>query len=144
MTLSFLQINFHKLTTNGSVPDDVPDSTVSGINISAKLQDIYIKNGLFQFHISKVKEYLEGLWGNPQSVAGPLLRIKGGLPNHLTKIKAILIHIDMPLPTTATPPQLSHNHNYAKKEYGRNVIVRLKDWLTQVQQVIEEVSECDN
>lgn len=139
-------MDFHKLHTTDSVPDDVPDSTISGINITEKLQDIYIKNGLFDFHISKVKEYVEELWGMPESVARLLLHIKGRLPHHLDKIKKILININpkTPLPTTPPPPQLSHSHNYIKKVYGSGVIVRLKDWLTQVEQVLEEVKGCDN
>lgn len=140
-TFSFLQINLHG-DVSGSVPDDVPDSTISGINISEKLRDIYIKNGLFHFHISKVKQYLEELWGNPASFAR---HIKGGLSNHSAQIKTILKNIDpeMPLPTMPPPPQLSHDRDYAKKVYGWGVIVRLKEWLTQVQQVLQEIKGCD-
>ncbi|XP_044052651.1 uncharacterized protein LOC122876407 [Siniperca chuatsi] len=130
---------------NGLV-DGVPDSTISGINISEKLQDIVNKNILFYLHISKVEEYQKAHWGNPESVAKPLTDVKTRLDHHLSKIQAILKHIipEMPLPATPAPPQLSNDHDYRRKKYGWGVIDKLKDWLTKVLQVLEEAKEvCD-
>ncbi|KAL7391750.1 hypothetical protein ABVT39_014065 [Epinephelus coioides] len=111
---------------NGSDRDDVPTSTVSGTNISEKLQDIYIKNVIFHSHISKVQGY-QG------SDVTSLSQVKGSLRRHSDTVKAILIHINS-LPTTAAPPQPSPSHDYAKKQYGRAVLVSLRDWLIQVEQ----------
>lgn len=122
---------------NGPVPDECPNSTISGTNISEQLQDIYIKNELFEVHILKVKDYQENTWGNPESVAVPLSHVKGNLVFHLTKIKNILMNNNS-LPTKPTPPHLSHNDDYAKKVYGWGVIVTLEDWLTQVSRVLAE------
>lgn len=141
---SFFQINFHG-PFRCSVPDDVPDSTISGITISEKLQDIYIKNMLFNFHIGKLEEYQKELWGNPKSVEEHLLHVKFRLAHFLVRVKRTLLNMDpeISLPTTPAPPLLSHNHDYAKKEYGWCVIFTLKDWLTQVLQVLEAKEVCD-
>ncbi|XP_056232955.1 uncharacterized protein LOC130169923 [Seriola aureovittata] len=132
----------HHGSKGESIPADVPNSAISGVNISEKLQDIITKNVLFYLHILKVEGYQETVWGNPESIAGPLSRVKGGLFNHLTKIKTILINIspEIPLPTPA-PLQLSHSHDYAKKEYGCGVIVSLSEWLKAVLQVLEETKK---
>ncbi|KAK9522205.1 hypothetical protein VZT92_018684 [Zoarces viviparus] len=123
-----------------SVPDDVPDSSMSGVTIIEKLQDIYIKGVLFYLHISKVEEYQKGSWSDSKSVLGPLSRVKGNLVNHVAKIKTMLINIDS-LPTTPAPPQWSHDLDYAKRVYGGGVIVALKDWLPQVLQALAEASK---
>lgn len=109
-----------------------------------KLQDIYTKNVLFYLHILKVEEYQKGLWGNPQSVGGPLSLVKGRLTHIAARVKTLLTHIDpeIPLPATPAPPQLSHQHDYAKKAYGWGVVVALKDWLTQVLQVLKAEEVC--
>lgn len=135
---SFFQIKFHG-PWRCPVPADVPDSTVSGITISEKLRDIYIKNMLFNFHIGKLEEYQKKPWGNPQSIEGPLSRVKIRLAYFLDSIKTTLLKMDpeISLPTTPAPPLLSHARDYAKKVYGWCVLSTLKDWLTQVLQVIE-------
>lgn len=141
---SFLQINFHG-PVSSSVPHNVPDSTISGINISEKLYDIYIKDKLFHFHIEKVEEYQKKHWGNPQSVGVHLSHVKIRLTHFLSKISETLQNMDpeISLPTMAAPPQLSHKHDYAKKKYGRAVINTLKDWLTEVLQVLQKENICD-
>lgn len=140
----FLQIHFHGPRT-GSVPNDVPDSTVSGVSIFEKLQDIYIKNVLFYLHILKVEEYNIKVWGNPEYIAGNLSLVNGRINHHLVKIKTILkkLYPEIALPATPAPPQLSHDE-YANKEYGWGVIVSVKAWHEQVLQVIEEMKKmCD-
>lgn len=128
---------------DGPVPDECPNSSISGTNIYEQLQDIYIKNWLFDVHILKVKDYQKDTWGNPESVAEPLSHVLGNLFNHLAKIENILMSINS-LPTTPAPPHLSHNDDYAKKVYGWGVIVRLEEWLTQVSLVLAEAKEvCD-
>lgn len=98
---------------------------------------------LFYLHILKVEEYQKELLVDPKSV--DLSRVKGGLPNLLARIKNILEHIDAEILATPAPLQLSHNNLYEKKEYGFGVIAKLKDWLTQVLQVLEEAKEvCTN
>uniref|UniRef100_A0A3Q3J554 Ciliary neurotrophic factor n=1 Tax=Monopterus albus TaxID=43700 RepID=A0A3Q3J554_MONAL len=135
VTLSFLQKNVHEPT--GSIPNDVPESTISGATISEKLQDIYTKNVLFSCHISKVEEYQITVWGNPESIAQPLSNVKNRLHIHLVQIRNILenLYPEIPLPTTPPPPQVTHSYDNEKKIYGWGVIVALKDWLTQVLQV---------
>nr|XP_046242331.1 uncharacterized protein LOC124057809 [Scatophagus argus] len=134
-------IKFHG-PFKASVPDEVPDSTVAGVSASEKLQNIYIKNKLFHFHISKVEEYQEKDLGNPQSVRQPLTAVKVRLSHLLYKIEVLMgSDPEILLPTTPALPQLSQTHDFAKKVYGWGVIVRLKDWLTQVSQVLEKVEK---
>lgn len=141
---SVLQINFHG-TIRGSVLHNGLDSTISGINIFEKLKNIYIKNKLFHFHIEKVEEYQKKHWGNPQSVEVPLSHVKARLNHFSIRIQATLSNMDpeISLPTLPAPPQLSHRHDYAKKVYGWGVINTLKDWLTNVMQVLQEKEICD-
>ncbi|XP_047197339.1 uncharacterized protein LOC124852425 isoform X2 [Hippoglossus stenolepis] len=133
-------IKFHGPRSNSST-DDVPDSTVSGVNVFEKLQDVYVKNRLFQWHILNVAQHHLQLWGNKEPVAGHLSRVKGRLSHHLSKVKLLLTDFfpDMPLPPTPAPPNSPTGHTYAKKEYGWLVIVRLRDWEKHVLQLLEEM-----
>ncbi|XP_008290584.1 uncharacterized protein LOC103365033 [Stegastes partitus] len=133
----------HHGTRNGLIPDDVPNSTISGSNISEKLQDIYAKIVLFIRHLSQVEEYQQNLLTNPQPVLEPLRRVKGGLSNLLHRIKNVLKHVDPENTALATPssPTLSHDDAYAKKEYGWGVLDRLKDWVAEVLLVLKEAEK---
>lgn len=133
----------------GSIQDNnVPDSTISGNQTSEKLQNIYAKNVLFQWHLSKVQEYETNVWHSPESVLEPLRRIKYRLSDHLVTTERLLNVLDpkCPLPMQAAPPELSHNDNYTKKKYGWAVIRRLKDLFAQVLQELADIEakgECN-
>lgn len=133
----FLQNHFDGIK-NGSVPDDVPNSSIPGVSIFEKLQNIYMKNVLFYLHISKVEEIQNKLW--IKQTTGVLSRLKYRLSLHLVNIKHVLVTVypDVSLPPTPTPLQLSHDHDFQKKNYGWGVIIRLKQWLQEVLLVLDE------
>lgn len=127
----------------GPVRDDVPKSTISGNTISEKLHDVYNKSGLFYLHILKVVEYQDQLLENnltKEKIKDEISRIKLRLKQLSVLIENIL-NITNPGPTPA-PLQLPHTDDYTKKEYGWGVIVRMKDWLTQVLQVLVSDKVC--
>ncbi|KAM3611429.1 uncharacterized protein V6R79_018425 [Siganus canaliculatus] len=117
----------------GSVPKDVPSSTISKAPRSEKQQEMYFKAREFYLHILKVEEYQKEVWGNPDSVQKPLSLVKGNLENLIATIKNLIGEEDSPLPTPASP-QLSHKHDYQKKVYGWGVIASLKDLITEMLQ----------
>lgn len=121
----------------------MPDPTITGEDISAKLQDIYSKSVLFSLHISKVDEYQRDVWDNPPSVADPLHKVINTHKNFDFNIKRALEAIDAPLPATPAPLQPSHESDYDKKEYGLGVIKSLREWLENVPKVLN-VDECGN
>lgn len=127
-------------------PPNVPDYTVRGSNFSEQLQDIYAHNVVLNKHIDKVKEYQIVNWGNPIKVAEPLNQVKGSLFSQ-TKMLVLLaqrVYPEVAL-TMVEPPHQSHNHSWAKKSYGWKVIVGLKDWLAEVNKVLEATQEpCEN
>lgn len=139
----FLQIHFHG-TKNGSVPGYVPDSTIPGISIYEKLQNIYNKNVLFLLHIEKVEEYQNTHWG--KQLRAPLLQVKERLLYHLGTIKSILTNTnpDLSLPPTPGPLQLPLDNDFKKKVYGWGVIFRLKEWVQEVLLVLEEMKNMCN
>ncbi len=142
--ISVLQVKFHG-DHSGSVPDDVPDLTISGVNITEKLQEIYFKTVHLYLHISQVEEQQKKNWGNPQSVVEPLTQVKRRLRYLSAKLKQTLLDFDSKIPlSTPAPPQLSHTDDYAQKEYGWGVIVTLKGWPHQVLQVLKAEEVCDN
>ncbi|XP_061674151.1 uncharacterized protein LOC133499810 [Syngnathoides biaculeatus] len=128
------------------LPTKMPDYAVKGFNFSEQLQDIYSQNVVFNQHIQKVEHYQIEDWGNPENVAEPLYEVKGSFRSHT----AILIQMAQQLYpevvlTTVQPQHEIHNHGWAKKSYGRKVIVGLKNWLANVQKVLEVTQgPCDN
>ncbi|KAG7491084.1 hypothetical protein JOB18_048329 [Solea senegalensis] len=128
------------------VTDEILDYRIVGVTISEKLQDVYVKNLLFNLHIAKVNEYHKEITGNSESLSMRLFIVKERLSMHLAKIQIILGSVcpEIPLPPTPGTLQLHHDHSYAKKEYGLSVIVTLRDWHKQVWQVLEEAKNlCD-
>ncbi|CAB1442441.1 unnamed protein product [Pleuronectes platessa] len=133
-------ITFHGPRSNSST-EDVPDSTVSGVNVSEKLQDVYVKNELFRLHVLKVVQHHSEIFLNKEPVVGPLSRVKDRLLYHSIKVKHLLAGFfpDVPLPSKPALPRLTAGHTYAKKEYGWLVLVRLRDWEEHVLQLLEEM-----
>ncbi|XP_047448354.1 uncharacterized protein LOC125012438 [Mugil cephalus] len=131
-----------------SVPEDVPDSEVSGTSVTEKLLDVCNKHMLFSLHILQVEAYQKDLLADPKPLLDDLSPLKLRLTSNylLSRVKVIIQHIEGEIPelTTPAPLQLSHNDDYTKKVYGWGVIVRVVEWLKQVSQVLEEAREvCD-
>ncbi|XP_060895317.1 uncharacterized protein LOC132974985 [Labrus mixtus] len=122
-----------------STPDDVIDSTISGMKFYEKLQDIYIKNELFSLHFLKVDEYLQDLFGNEEPIKKLLPRFKDRLIDLSKRLQHILttLHPDTPLPAKPEALTFNHDYDYDKKKYGWHVIDRVKYWLSQVAQVLD-------
>ncbi|XP_062240771.1 uncharacterized protein LOC133950694 [Platichthys flesus] len=133
-------ITFHGPRSNSS-SEVVPDSTVSGVNVSEKLQDVYVKNELFRLHVLKVVQHHSEIFGNKEPVAGPLSRVKDRLSHHSSKVEHLLkgFFPGVPLPSKPALPRLTAGHTYAKKNYGWLVLVRLRDWEEHVLQLLEEM-----
>ncbi|KAK2837992.1 hypothetical protein Q5P01_015204 [Channa striata] len=127
---------------NGSVPGYVDDFNVTGASVSEKLQSLYNKFVLFHLHMLKVEEY-QVIWDINVSEIKPWSQVKGELQLLSNAIKHILkwMYPESPLPPTLAPLQVSHSHDYAKKEYGWNVIATLKDWQQEVVWVIDEAQQ---
>ncbi|XP_028270680.1 uncharacterized protein LOC114441798 [Parambassis ranga] len=129
-----------------SIPDDVPAATVSGVNFSEQLQDIYTKGVLFRFHIAQVSRYQRELLTDPEDVLKSLSRLNVRLNDILGTTKNLILQCndsEKPQLTTAAPPQPSCDDDYEKKLYSWGVIVRLKEWLTAVGRVLEEATSDD-
>lgn len=109
-----------------------------------KLQDIYSRNELFSLHLSQVERYQKSLFKTDsvlESVLNSLSMLKKRL-NHL--LKTVERHIKTMDPSTSVPASpaalnLPHQYFYEKKVYGCGVIVRLRDWGQNVQEVLESM-----
>lgn len=122
-----------------SARHNVPGSTVSGSSLCEKLRNIYTQDALFHLHILKVEEY-QGHWGNPATIMDRLDHVKNALMFIKKTLKCFLTHISQDFLEPPAPAllQLGHSDDYAKKSYGGCVVVRLKDWSSQVEQVLQE------
>ncbi|KAK2901761.1 uncharacterized protein [Channa argus] len=132
----------HFESRNGSLPGYVDNFTISGANLSEKLQRLLTNNELFNLHISRAEEY-QAIWANNEIVMKNLSMsdLKSRLRHQSNIISHILKKIYPESPSAPTPPplQLTHTTDYAKKLYGWNVIVTLRDYQKKVIQVIEEL-----
>lgn len=137
-----LQTKFHHISD--PVMDDVPDSTISGNTIPEKLQDIYIKDVLFEMHMSKVKEYQGHHSLEDETIDGLLAKVKYRLSHMSQRLKTVFTSTDpkIPLPEKPAPPKLSHGDDMTKKLYGLGVIIRLKEWATQVLELLKAGEVC--
>lgn len=119
----------------------MPDSTVSGSNVTEMLQDMVHKNRLFILNISKTEENQKETW-DANSVEVALGRVKKRL-EHLFNMSMPILH-DRNITVPSLPGSLNiiHTHDYAKKEYGWHVIKALETWVTHVQQFLQETNVC--
>lgn len=121
--------------TGDPVPDDEPISTVTGANVSEKLQDIYTNNQRFQMHVEQMTKYELDV----KNVAAELEHVKDRLSHNLVNIKQILDCLKTAVPPAAAPLQKERSDWYDQKVYGWSVLVALRDWAAQVKQVLVEV-----
>lgn len=122
----------------------MPNSTVSGSNITEMLQDMVRKNMLFSLHINKTEENQKESWNGRESVEKPLKIVKDRLTLLSSMLKEILQDLNIPVPSAPHPLNLTQTHNYAKIRYGWGVIKALKAWITRVCQVLQETDVCRN
>uniref|UniRef100_A0A671XL40 Ciliary neurotrophic factor n=1 Tax=Sparus aurata TaxID=8175 RepID=A0A671XL40_SPAAU len=139
---NLLQTKFHHISD--PVMDDVPDSTISGNTIPEKLQDIYIKDVLFEMHMSKVKEYQGHHSLEDETVDGLLAKVERRLNDMSHRLMKLFMNTDpkIPPPEKPAPPKLSHGDDMTKKLYGLGVIIRLKEWATQVLELLKAGEVC--
>uniref|UniRef100_A0A672IEF7 Ciliary neurotrophic factor n=1 Tax=Salarias fasciatus TaxID=181472 RepID=A0A672IEF7_SALFA len=101
-----------------------------------QLQDIYTKAFLFRWHISNVEIYEKDLLPHPELMVDSLKTVN----SRLEQINYSLQNAEPELAALSTPapPQLSHDDDhYLKKVYVWGVIYTLRDWVTQVLQLLK-------
>lgn len=121
------------------VPVEAPNPNVTGSSITEKLRDIYIKNELFQLHLSQVETYMQNLTID-QQLFKCLKGSKDTLRFLLGTIKKHIENLDpsTPVPTPPAPLKPTPKKDYAKIRYGCGVIVGLLNWERKVKEVMEE------
>ncbi|CAL8249027.1 unnamed protein product [Merluccius merluccius] len=127
-----------------SIPEYVPDTTVSGATHAEKLYNVAVKELLFSWHLGVVEEDQTNFWGlRDASLLHKIGTAKSRLSNHSQTIKDLLkaVDPDFTTPTMPATPELNNTHSYTKKLYGWAVLSNLKDLAANLMQEIATMTE---
>ena len=125
-----------------SIPEYVPDTTVSGATHAEKLYNVAVKELLFSWHLGVVQE--DQTWfGSDASLLQKLGTAKSRLSNHLQTIGDLLkaVDPDFTTPTMPPTPEVNNTHGYARKLYGWAVSSNLKNLAANLGQEIGAMKE---